>query len=299
MMSYNHGNNENRDPLFFWRLSDELSVIDAAILIIGEDPAREMETYDEGNYIRSEQKTDYPEFQPAFKALRSAVLRNKLRAFISFPARGVVHYSSEYSVMGEPVYHTSQVDQGEGFETKVVFDHLLSGRSIGSSVNIGGPLDVAKGSDELWVIKEPSWTQTTIEVDDLKAWLNARGIHPPFFFPEPIADEMMNPSGARYSPKLACAAAAWKAVRQTQVNKSAKESLKLWIQANGTKYGLGNDDGIVPDKAVNEIATVCNWNTKGGATPTSVQAEELASTPPDNFEAGRQVAIDLDPEIPF
>jgi hypothetical protein len=51
-MSYNQGNNESRDPLFFWRLSDELSVIDAAILIIGEDPAREMEIYDEGILLR-------------------------------------------------------------------------------------------------------------------------------------------------------------------------------------------------------------------------------------------------------
>jgi hypothetical protein len=29
-----------KDPLFFWRLNDELSVVNAAILIVGGDPSQ-------------------------------------------------------------------------------------------------------------------------------------------------------------------------------------------------------------------------------------------------------------------
>lgn len=287
------------DPLMYWRLCDELSVIDAAILIIGENPSEETDLRDsDGYFIKTVQRRDYPNLQPALKALRNSILNNRLRARLSFPARGVKNYSATLTVMGEPIYHTVTLELGEE-EQKVVFDHLVSAQYGEGRLHLGGPIEIAQGSDELWIHKEPSWEQTTIAVSDLKPWLEERGIKPNFFFPKSPSTGFRDSNHARYAPKLACAVAAWEAVKRPQPNKSVKESLSLWIQANGVSFGLGDDSETVPRKTTEDIATVANWATKGGANPTSVVVTEALPAKIDNFDSWKQEKDDDGSEIPF
>lgn len=298
----------NEGPLFYWKLCDELSVVDAAILIIGENPSQHVELWDQEDNVRiydehgvpkTKQRQDYDDLKPVLKALRAAILGNRLRAKISYPARGVKNYSPDLSIMGEPVYHTVKLELDPYQEERVEFDHLVSCQSGEGRLHIGGPIQVARGADELWVFKEPNWEQTTVEVDDLKRWLNGRGIRPRFFFPNSSTGGLDDKTGPRYSPKLACAVAAWQAVLKQQKNKSVKESLAMWVQANGVQFGLGDETGLVPKKAVDEISTVANWNTKGGATPTYIEDETEFPEAVDNFDSAIQGNEDDGSEIPF
>ena len=76
----------NEDPLFYWKLCDELSVVDAAILIIGENPSQHVELwdhegnvriYDEQGVPKTKQRQDYDDLKPVLKALRAAILGNR------------------------------------------------------------------------------------------------------------------------------------------------------------------------------------------------------------------------------
>lgn len=70
-----------------------------------------------------------------------------------------------------------------------------------------------------------------------------------------------------------------------------------WIISNGVQFGLGNDEGVVSPTVAEEIAKVANWQTSGGATPTTQleddnQKEDLG--PIGNFKEIK----DID-EMPF
>jgi hypothetical protein len=117
-----------------------LSVVDAAILILGEDADEKEEIYDNGSYVGEKQKTSYKRFEAVFRALRIAILKNRLRAILSFPARGAVNYTSEYSILGEDHYHTAQVDLGEEFEEKIIFDYPVSAEGGAKRLHLGGPI---------------------------------------------------------------------------------------------------------------------------------------------------------------
>ncbi len=305
------GYDDYDDGLFYWKLCDELSVVDAAILIIGENPSEQIDVFDAEEGVRrynddgspkTKQRRDYANLQPVLKALRSAILSNRLRAKVSYPARGVYHYSPELSVMGEPVYHTVKLELGDSEEQTVVFDHLVSCKSAAALIHLGGPVEVARGADELWILKEPNWDQTTVAIDDLKAWLSERGLFPLFFFPSGVSDGFRDPSHPRYSAKLATAVAAWEKVDRAAKRKSVKQSLSEWVVSNGTQFGLGNSDGVVSQTAAEEVARIANWQTSGGATPTSVELDDDDTNEPmeiDNFEKIQPSKGDLDSDIPF
>src|SRR5690348_9004132 len=54
---------------------------------------------------------------------------------------------------------------------------------------------------------------TTVKVEDLRAWLRARGFKTGFFFPEPeVGPDYLSAFHPHYSAKLAAAVEAWKAV---------------------------------------------------------------------------------------
>jgi hypothetical protein len=77
----------------------------------------------------------------------------------------------------------------------------------------------------------PDWHQTTIAVDDLRAWLRWRGFKTGFFFPVPEADpDYLSESHPNYSAKLAAAIEAWKAVSadaELRCGKSVKQALAV------------------------------------------------------------------------
>lgn len=287
----------------YWRLADELSVIDAAILITGNDPSDKIEVADDtgrfqfDNYgqVVTIQKRDHPGFDAAFRALRNAVISNRIPANIILRARVPRVFYEEYQ--GE-FHRSSETDPLHG-ESRMSYEdmiriegcHFLQKKSV--SFN---------GSQRIVFFEEPDWENTTIDVEEIKKWLDSKGVRPAFFFPKGHIEAFRDQSHPRYSAKLACAVAAWEAVTRQKPNKSPKATLEEWIRANAVRFGMVKDDGIPSTKAVEETAAVANWATSGGAVPTAVGVYEEAD--PDeprtveNFEPVQGVADDAD-QLPF
>ena len=230
----------------YWRLADELSVIDAAILITGNDPS-ERESKGDGfdSPFHEEQRTSYDGFEAVFKAIKNAILSNRIAAVAVYP-----------------------VDEGDTSTYNPVKRPLSVALRKGTKLFQGKSLNFY-GHDALVFLQvDPDWSKTTIEVAHLVNWLRSRGVYPDFFFPRGDPESFLNRENERYSAKLACAVAAWKAVTAPARNKSPKQSLEDWVTAHGVQFGLGNDEGIVPQNAKDEIAKVANWQPKGGAAKT-------------------------------
>ncbi|WP_431299187.1 hypothetical protein [Tabrizicola sp. BL-A-41-H6] len=235
------------DPLFYWRLSDHVSVEDAAILIAGGDPSAVDEVYFEGvdSLQREEVKrTDgHPGFVATFTGLKTAVRLGRLKAVLEYRV-----YNGFQSDRKEPYWALPQRWLTD--PSKFEFDFVDDGR------------------DSVFLAKEPDWSRTMLDVRDLKVWLQERGIKTGFFFPASQADEddFMDPSHDHFAPELAMAVAAWRALSQTQkLRQSPKAAIDGWITSNPSVW---QGEGEISASAKERIATVANWNRSGGANPT-------------------------------
>jgi hypothetical protein len=295
------------NSLDYWRLADELPVIDAAILITGNDPSDRFEIYDDSGQAvrdangvwRTAQQRDYKGFEAAFKSLKIAIRSNRLRA----NTRHAVN-RAEYENVAD--YGYVPLDQGPGF-TRTSYDFMVARkpRDTGQTV-LNFSVDELRGCDDFYVWKEPDWEQTTIEVQDLKDWLANRGVFPPFFFPTGNQEGFRSKKNPRYAPKLAACIAAWEAVSVAAKNSSVKQTLKDWIRSNASAYGVGDESGIVSDTAAEELAKIVNWSPGGGATPTTTSSEAAPPRPREpiqNFPYGYPVRENLDADdtdpLPF
>ncbi len=284
-----------------WRLADELSVIDATFLTLSVDPGHfqlenpsnpsDSRIFQIANFaedpfdrIRSDdemQVIDASQFRAVFKAIRSAILSNKLRAKISNWAR---HPQSTYYGDLE-IPETERPDEetrNYGFALSRGIPTLYSNSDSILNYQSRSPEDRV-----LFILKEPDWSLTMIELDELKRWYASRGFSAPFFFPDGISVGFKDKDHPRYSAKLATAIEAWEAVTRPAKNKSVKASLLDWIISNGVRFGLGNDEGIVSKTAAEEVAKIANWQTGGGATRTYDEADPAYSEetkPIQNFE---------------
>ena len=110
---------------------------------------------------------------------------------------------------------------------------------------------------------------SAVDRDSVSAWMIGRGIRCSFFQPV-ITDApgYLDPKNPRYAPKLAAAVSAWLAVTVANPKKSEKQSLEIWLRSNAGRFGLTDDEGNPISAAMTECATVANWKTVGGATPT-------------------------------
>ncbi|MFC1876005.1 hypothetical protein ACFL2E_01825 [Thermodesulfobacteriota bacterium] len=204
------------EKMDYWRLCDELSVVQAAFLIVGVDPG-------EFPYVMNWQEHERPEnFSPALAALSHAILGGRLSATI----RTVV--KTRFDPTAEDNY---DYDTGE-----------------------------------------PDWQKTTILVEDLKTWLNGRGIKTGFFFPHPEDDlDFLDPNHKNYAPKLAASIRAWQAVNADPgliKGKTVKQALVKWLRKNADQFGLTKDDGNPNEQGIEEISKISNWDAKGGAPKT-------------------------------
>lgn len=287
-----------------WRLSDCLSVTAAASLIAGHSPNDRFLSED-GDYRFYDDKDGEKErrFKAVFQSLRGAILSNRLAADVRLPMRRGGN--------------TDDVDYGPQMpnESRMSYDMLLTRidgggygqlpKVIPGQTRLNFSVDELRGETDFFICSEPNWSETLIDVENLIEWLKKRGVRPAFFFPMGNEEGFRNKENPRYAPKLACAVAAWEAVRKQSPNKSAKQTLADWIQSNGVNFGVGTD-GVVTPSAAEEIARVCNWATSGGANATWLASDEddsLSPTPVQNFKFGypRQEtkASDYDEEIPF
>jgi hypothetical protein len=127
-----------------------------------------------------------------------------------------------------------------------------------------------------------------IRVADLREWLVERRVKSKFFFPDGVpAADYLNPSDSCFSPKLSAAVKAWEAIRANPFftkARSPKQALIKWLNEHATELGLADDDGRPITKAIEDVATVANWNTTGGAPKTPTAAISAKSEEPDPLD---------------
>jgi hypothetical protein len=187
--------------LEFWRLCNRLSVVEAVLLFLGEDPS---------NYHGRNTPEGY---EAVFKALTYDIMAGRLPAEIHIPTGYC--YNNE-----EP---------------------------------------------------PPDWDMSTVLVDDLRKWFASRGVKDGFFFPEAPPTPYLDPQHPYYASKLAAAVTAWQAVTNDRTllsGKSPKQALSNWLKHNANRLGLILEDGNLNETAIEEIAKIANWETRGGAPKT-------------------------------
>lgn len=292
--------------LDYWKLADELSVIDASFLTLGVDPGH-YRLEDVGNPIESQivqvanfeddrfnrQQDDLgsvvidaSHFRAVFKAIRSAILSNKLRAKISNWAR-----HPEYTFFGSD---TVQISEGPNEDVRNYGFALSRGvPTLFSNADSIHSISSRSAEDrKLYILKEPDWTNTSVEVDELKRWYLYKGVTPGFFFPSGVAEGFRDKTHKRYSAKLATAVEAWEAVDRPAKNKSVKASLIDWVMGNGVRFGLGNDEGTVSPTAAEEVAKIANWQTGGGANRTYTEDDLTLDDVPKEIQNFTEVTED-------
>ncbi len=270
--------------LDYWKLVNHLSVMDASILATGNDPSLKSQDFDGKPY----QRTDHIGFEATFKGIKSAIINNEINANIAYKSI----YLSDSPDWDEIPHNSISIDG-----IKYTRFNTFCGKKTDKLILKGSGLP--QNSDLYVLVDEPDWSETTVEVEELKRWFRLRGFKPPFFFPAGDPDSLNNSQHPRYAPKLACAVAAWETLKKAAPKRSVKQTIEAWVRSNGVIYGVKDVSGIVPEAAVEDIAKVVNWRPEGGAAKTGGEVEEtFPSEPPDNFEAwgefgtGRRDRID-------
>ncbi len=163
-----------------------------------------------------------------------------------------------------------------------------------------------QGDDEI------DWSNTLVDVAELRDWLARKGMPSAFFRPPPskatAALEIDDALSPFHSPKLAAANAAWTAVAsdpKRRRGKSVKQAIIGWLTENAGSCGLTNRDGSPNKQGIEEIAKVANWQPNGGApkTPSALQEPSSPSLQtPGQVRPKPAPAFsidDLDDDIPF
>ncbi len=237
------------DSLDYWRLCDELSVIDAALLIVELDPSQE------AGYVETLAMHNRPPgYEAAKKALQNAILSGKLKATIRRDA-----WERGWDEVG---------GDGERFEAG-------AGLTIFPDLTQAAVPELSGGQPWLGVKKrgimyraEPSWSLTTVLVEDLRKWLFGRGLQTGFFFPKASdAPDYFDRENPRYAPKLAAAVRAWQAVTNPK-GRHPKQALMKWLREHAAEFDLSDDEGKPNDTGIEEVAKVANWQPLGGAPKT-------------------------------
>lgn len=234
------------EKLDYWRLCDELSVIQAALLIVGVDPG-------EQPYVMNWQEHERPEnFSAALAALSHAVLGGRLPATMR----------REAWVRG----WEEEIESGENFTKEAsLFPDQSKFPDQAEDYLVGHGILYRAA---------PDWNLTTVLVVDLQEWLRGRGFKAGFFFPQAgDQPDFLDPSHKCYAPKLAAAIGAWQAVSEDQElkkGKTVKQALLKWLRKHAGQFGLTKDDGNPNEQGLEEVAKVSNWVPQGGSPKTPV-----------------------------
>lgn len=237
------------EELDYWRLCEELNIVQATLLIVGEDAS--CAEYAEGWDIQNRPK--------GYEAAKTAICGG-LKNFVRYEMEcDEIEYqynklAADYSNIPEPMFDDDGLQslRRRSIEGKLIpqseFD--INGNETGV---IEGTIDVYR---------------STVNADSLKQWLRLKGFTTGFFFPEPSeTTDFLDPLNTRYAPKLAAAVKAWQAV--TDAGKtSPKKALDKWLREHAAEFKLTNEEGKPIENAIEECSKVANWNAKGGATKT-------------------------------
>lgn len=236
------------DWMEHWRLSADLSVVHAALLMVGVDPSVEVGTNCD-DWKMNEQP---PGYAAAKAAVTTAILNGKLHAKIR---RSAWHLGWE-----------EEPGEGESVVRADVYPDY--------SAEVGGdaPWQITKLRKVVVYRAAPDWNLTTVEVETLRDWLSARGIRNGFFFPQAKqATDLpayLDKSHPRYAPKLAASLVAWDRAGRTPHSKSPKETLEQILREIAAEFGLIGEDGRPNRQGIQECSKVANWRPRGGAPKT-------------------------------
>lgn len=237
------------DSLFFWRLHDEMTVPNAAILMVGGDPSEKIEEWDEyGNASYFVQKRSYIGYEAASGALKSAIMRGEIEAKVAYGLDDAGQYSPTKS----------------GYK-------VIASRDLWALLSEASedPFGIHETRPPVQISREPDWDATSVEVESIKRWLRSKGAADGFFVSASTTaegDSFADPGHEHFAPELSLAVSAWRGLAAEQrFPRGPKTAIEGWIDANPDAW-LG--DGDLSASAKERIVTLINWRKSGGA-PTS------------------------------
>lgn len=218
--------------IYFWKFHQDLTVVQATLLIIGRNPSKESLVLKELDKVEN--------FDCVFCAITTAIRNEKLKAIFHYDAYETKGWASVKD--GESAFvqdiKTINYDQ-----SKIVYQ------------------------------TKPNWSLTTVNVNDLKAWLLELNFPAPFFFGEKSSHvpDYLDQNHPRYSTKLAASIKAWQAMDDDNLllKKTPKKAMESWLENRYKELGLEHN-GKINNSAISECAKISNWQTEGGSpsTPT-------------------------------
>jgi hypothetical protein len=217
------------ENLDYWRLCDELSVIQSALLIVGVDPASFQDS------IVSSSSNDRPNgYDAAIAALTHAILAKRLPATIRRLAweKGWIEddHESDETVerdqRGIFVIYKGTPDWGM---TSVRLEDLRDWlRTRGVSSGFFFP----EGNDTAAYLNSNNPTYAPKLAAAIGAW-------------EAVSSDPLSTRG-----------------------RTAKQAIAIWLRRNASRYGLTKEDGNPNEQGIEEVSKIANWETKGGAPKT-------------------------------
>ncbi len=238
------------EELDYWRLCEELNIVQAALLVVGDDPTT-------AEYIENYNVEGRPKGYEAAKTAISGGLKN----FVRYEKE---HYDLEEKTDCLRTEHSNAPDLVMENE-----DYLssLDSRSISGTL-VQESEDDMNGNNIGFIEGTIDVYKSMVNADSLKQWLRLKGFTTGFFFPEKVETmDFLDPLNPRYAPKLSAAVKAWQAVTDAG-KRSPKQALDKWLREHAAEFGLTNDEGKPIEQAIEECSKVANWNMRGGATKT-------------------------------
>lgn len=238
------------EEMDYWRLCEEFNIVQAALLVVGEDPTC-------AEYVEGWEVDKRPKGYEAAKTAICGALRN------------LIKYENEHEDLerqAREMHLDHRISHDLLMEKSDNLEALLQ-RSIEGVLVPQYECDI-NGNEIGFIENTVDVYKSTVNVASLKNWLRLKGFASGFFFPE-LAETMdyLDPLNPRYAPKLAAAVRAWETV--TSAGKtSPKKALEKWLREHAAEFGLTNDDGQPIENAIEECSKVANWKPGGGATKT-------------------------------
>jgi hypothetical protein len=216
------------EALDYWRLCDELSVIQAALLIVGVDPATSQD------WILEWEAHRRPDgFDAAFAALKHAIMAGRLQATVRRRAKEI-GWTEDLEIEDK----FSRDENGDLFAYKTTPDWSLT--------------TIALEDLRAWLSGRGIRTSFFFtDETELEAYLNP-------------ANEHYSPKLAA----AICAWEAVNLDPSSLRGKTVKQASAIWLRRNADRYGLTKEDGSPNEQGIEEVSKIANWDTKGGAPKT-------------------------------
>jgi hypothetical protein len=218
------------EGLDFWRLCDELTVIQAALLVVGVDPAgvqEHIETWDSSKFPVG--------YEAAIAAIGNAIIAGRLSAAIRRSVRDL------------------------GWQN---YDDLSEDESVRRDER-GAQIVVNKYPDwkQTTVRVENLKTWLTHRGFATGFFFPDKTLGPEYLnkddacFSLKLAAAIESWEAVRRDPAA-------------KSGKSVKQALLIWLRKNADRFGLTKEDGLPNEQGIEEVAKIANWDTKGGAPRT-------------------------------